>query len=105
MSRMVRKQIYIEEEQDAVLKEVAEEYGISQAELIRQALEREIVGRRRVRVRYPDAMRKKAFEELKRFSESRKALKTEASAGEGRGWTRAEIYEEREGRYDRKTGE
>ncbi len=104
MSRMVRKQIYIEEEQDAVLREVAEEYGISQAELIRQALEREIVVRRRVSIRYPDAMRKKALEELKRFSESRKSLETEVPAGEGRGWTRSEIYEEREGRYDREAG-
>ncbi len=105
MSRMVRKQIYIEEEQDAVLREVAEEYGISQAELIRQALEREIVGMRRAYFRYPEKIRKKAFEDLKKFSEARKALKVETGAGEGRGWTREEIYEERASRYDRKAGE
>ncbi len=99
MSRMVRKQIYIEEEQDAVLREVAEEYGISQAELIRQALEREIVGRRRVRVRYPDAMRKKAFEEFVRFVRSRESLPVE---GEAYKWNRQDAYEERESRYDRK---
>ena len=63
MSRMVRKQIYIEEEQDAALKEMAEEYGVSQAELIRQAVEQKIAGRRRVRVRYPEKIRKKALDE------------------------------------------
>ncbi len=101
MSRMVRKQIYIEEEQDAALREVAEEYGVSQAELIRQAVEQKIAGRRRVRVRYPEKIRKKALENLKKFSEARKALKVETGAQEGRGWTREEIYEERESRYER----
>ncbi len=104
MSRMVRKQIYIAEEQDAALREAAEAYGVSQAELIRQAIEKSLVGGRKVRVRYPKKMRKKAFEEFVRFSETRRSLYgKETPSQEGRGWTREEIYEERESRYGRET--
>ncbi len=104
MAKMVRKQIYIEKEQDEALREAAAAYGVSQAELIRQAIDRSLVGRRKVRVRYPDKMRRKAFEEFVRFSEARRALYgSEESPQNGRGWTREEIYEERESRYDRKT--
>lgn len=38
MGRMVRKQIYIEEEQDALLKEIARERRVSEAEVIRDCL-------------------------------------------------------------------
>ena len=39
MTRMVRKQIYIAEEQEALLKREAERTGASEAEIIRQALD------------------------------------------------------------------
>jgi len=42
MSRMVRKQIYIEPEQEALLKRLTRLSGISEAELIRQAIEHQI---------------------------------------------------------------
>ncbi len=99
MSRMVRKQIYIEEEQDAVLKEMAAEYGVSQAELIRRAIERAVTGRGRVRVRYPEKIRRKALEDFLRFARSRASL---PSGGEAYKWNRQDAYEERESRYDRK---
>ncbi len=38
MSTRVRKQIYIEPEQEAVLKRISNERGISEAEIIRQAI-------------------------------------------------------------------
>jgi hypothetical protein len=38
MSRMVRKQIYLQPEQDALLKQGADELGISAADLIRRCL-------------------------------------------------------------------
>ena len=40
MARMVRKQIVIEPEQESALARLAEERGVSQSELIRQAVDR-----------------------------------------------------------------
>jgi hypothetical protein len=37
MRRMVRKQVYIEPEQDALLKRRAAQLGVTEAELIRRA--------------------------------------------------------------------
>jgi len=41
MSNMVRKQIYINRRQQALLKRLSEQRGISEAEIIRQAIDRE----------------------------------------------------------------
>ena len=38
MTRMVRKQIYIEAEQEQLLKQRARELGVSEAELIRRGI-------------------------------------------------------------------
>ncbi len=42
MSSMVRKQIYIQKSQQERLKKVAEARGVSEAEIIRRALEMEL---------------------------------------------------------------
>jgi hypothetical protein len=42
MSQMVRKQIYIYKRQEAQLKKISEAQGISEAEIIRSALDREV---------------------------------------------------------------
>ena len=39
MSDLVRKQMYITKSQDLLLKEKAKEYGMKEAELVRQALD------------------------------------------------------------------
>lgn len=39
MATKVRKQIYIDAEQEAVLKQLAKDKGISEAEIIRQAID------------------------------------------------------------------
>lgn len=41
MSEMVRKQIYISRRQQAMIKRLAEARGLSEAEVIRQAIDRE----------------------------------------------------------------
>jgi len=41
MARMVRKQVYIEDRQEALLKRLAQATGATQAELIRQAIDRQ----------------------------------------------------------------
>lgn len=40
MAPKVRKQIYLDPEQEAILKQVAKDTGVSEAEVIRQAIER-----------------------------------------------------------------
>ena len=40
MSKMVRKQVYIESKQESRLKRMARELGLSEAELIRQGINR-----------------------------------------------------------------
>lgn len=42
MARMIRKQIYLRPSQDRLLKEMAGKTGISEAECIREALERHL---------------------------------------------------------------
>ena len=46
MTQMVRKQIYIDKRQRAQLKRVAKARGTSEAELIRQAINRQLVNGR-----------------------------------------------------------
>jgi hypothetical protein len=41
MTRMVRKQVYIEPRQEALLKRLARETGTAEAEIIRQAIDRQ----------------------------------------------------------------
>jgi hypothetical protein len=41
MTRMVRKQVYIEPRQEALLKQLARETGATEADLIRQAIDRQ----------------------------------------------------------------
>jgi hypothetical protein len=106
MSRMVRKQVYIEPRQDEMLKRRARELGVSEAELIRRAIE-EASGAPHDR----EAERLAALEELKGFMLRRRAWHEAKSFIEqrmgivapqtGRGWTRDELYEERLARYSR----
>ena len=44
VAKKVRKQVYVEERQERRLRRIAESRGISQAEIIRNALERETAG-------------------------------------------------------------
>ena len=92
MSVMVRKQIYIEPRQDRLLKQWADETGKSEAEILRQALDRWLESEQQRREAQA------AWEEERRFIESRIA---EGPVPGGRTWTREELYEERLNRHDR----
>ncbi|MBM3935091.1 MAG: hypothetical protein FJ319_12470 [SAR202 cluster bacterium] len=82
---MVRKQIYIEPEHEEILKRRSKELGISEAELIRRAIESVGGGAARV---YSD---KDAWQEEIDFMNERRKM----PAGRVRTWTREDIYEER----------
>lgn len=92
MTAMVRKQIYIPRRQDILIKRLSETKGLSEAEIIRQAIEREI-NRELFDI---DTSAKSAWDEIMQFIEERKAS---AEPGEPVQWNREEIYAERENRW------
>jgi hypothetical protein len=90
---MVRKQIYIEPEQEEYLKRRAETLGISEAEIIRRKLsapERPGISKPR---------NPKAWQEELAFIKRR--AKELPALNKPRTWTREELYEERLGRFSR----
>jgi hypothetical protein len=88
MNRMVRKQIYIESEQDARLKERARELGLTESEVIRRAIDEALSGT----LRRSRAI--EAWDAALEFARARVNLPGAGSGG-GRGWTREELYDER----------
>ncbi|MGD1993699.1 MAG: hypothetical protein PVI59_10945 [Anaerolineae bacterium] len=83
MTTMVRKQVYIEPQQDELLKQWAEETGRTEAAIVREALDRWLASeqqRREAQV---------AWEEERDFIESHMA---EGPAVGGRAWTREELH-------------
>lgn len=92
MTVMIRKQIYIPRRQDILIKRLSETRGISEAEVIRQAIEHEISRE----LTDPDLNRLSAWEQLMEFVEERKA---KAQPSEPYRWNREEIYAERENRW------
>ena len=94
MAEMVRKQIYVEERHERLLKRISKARGVSEAELIRQAIERETVGEKPLLA--PD---QEAWDEILRFAKSRKALRPSVRPYR---WNRQDAYEGRERRFARR---
>jgi len=93
MTQMVRKQIYIQKRQQAVLKRLARARGVSEAELIRQAIDHHVSAG--TRSAQPDP---EAWEKAHRFM---LALQARGPLhGQPRNWKREDLYEERLSRYD-----
>ena len=83
MSKMIRKQVYIEPEQETLLKRLSREQGLTQAELIRSGILR-LSSR-------SDVITDITFwEEEKRFIRS--LMKKEALKSKRR-WKREDLYE------------
>ena len=94
MAEMVRKQIYIQERHERLLKRISRARGVSEAELIRQAIERETVGERPLLT--PD---QEAWDKVLRFAKSRRVLHPSTRPYR---WNRLDAYEEREKRFTRR---
>ena len=92
MSEMVRKTIYITPRQAEMIKRLAQLRGVSEAEIIRQAIDRMIEGLEPFAAQDDHS----AWEELAKFAEERTNL---GITGEPYRWNRQEIYEERESRW------
>lgn len=98
MSVMVRKQVYIKPRQDAMLKQLAKARKVSEAELIRQALDQQISESQGLTLP-PDPA---AWEQAYQFMRDLHAQGPVED--QGRTWTREKIYEERLSRYGRDSG-
>jgi hypothetical protein len=84
MSRMVRKQVYIEAEQEKLLKRRARELGVTEAELVRRGIDQ---------IARPGAwlpLDPKAWEEAKSVIRERMRLRVPQT---GRTWTREELHD------------
>ena len=92
MSEMIRKQIYIHKRQEILLKRLARARGLSEAEIVRRAIEREASGNSP----QPLAADGSAWDEILEFVAGRKAL---GSQGEPYYWDRQDAHQERENRY------
>jgi hypothetical protein len=92
MPRLVRKQIYIESRQDALLKEKSRLLRTTEAEIIREAIDRQMAS---VRLDVRDL---RAWEREKAFIAKRMA---KGLAPGTRRWKREDAYEERLMRYGR----
>jgi hypothetical protein len=94
MTQMVRKQIYIKKRQKAQLQRAAKTHGMSEAELIRQAIDQRLAGGTKGLPRDPEAWQRALA--LMRSLQAQGPLPNRS-----RKWTRDELYEERESRFER----
>jgi len=96
MKNMVRKQIYIQKSQEERLKRAAEARGISEAEIIRRALENELK-RAGYRLAYDSDAMKRLHKAM--LAQDKKPPVPKKK----RDWKREDLYEERMKRYDRRS--
>ena len=94
MPRMIRKQIYIESRQDNGLKKQARDLGVTEAEVIRRAIDHQMTS---VRLSIRDL---KSWEREKAFIIKRM---TKGRVPRSRQWKRENTYEERLMRYGRQS--
>lgn len=84
MPAKVRKQIYLDADQERLLRRLSGNTGLAEAEIIRRALDQHLDGLERA------ARREKAWREARGFIE--KWMRKPAAPG-GRSWKRAGLYE------------
>ena len=85
MTRMVRKQVYIREDQESRLKRASKELGVTESELIRRGVDQATAGALKG-PRDPAS-----WEEFMAFARKRAKIKVPQT---GRTWTRDELYED-----------
>jgi hypothetical protein len=95
MSDMVRKQIYIYRRQEVLLKKLAKARQLSEAYIIREAIDRETLGTTNSMIPQESS----ALQELIDFALSRRNL---GETGEPYQWRREDAYEERMQRWDKR---
>jgi hypothetical protein len=94
MAQMIRKQVYIQPRQQGILKRLARMHGVTEAEIVRRAIDRE-ASTESVHAGWFDPT---AWEEARAF------ILSFFARGPVRGrrtWKREDAYEERSNRYGR----
>ena len=95
---MIRKQIYIEDRQQEAIRAIAKSRGVSEAEVIREAID----GRRgQESIRQPLDL--SAWRRAVKLMRSLRPKKGAAKSGAPGRWNRSELYEGRLSRYGRDT--
>jgi hypothetical protein len=94
-SSMIRKQLYITREQERILKDRAREEGLTEAEIVREALDRHL--RHKSSLLIPEH-RRQALEKLLAMSEE---VARRHRFPKGYKFNRVELYAEREDRWSR----
>ena len=97
MERMIRKQVYIEPRQEAILKRIAKEEGVTEAEVVREAIELKSQASaassldRRARSGPESAWSdRQAWREAKAFMLE---LAAQGPVAGGRAWTREDLHD------------
>lgn len=85
MSELIRKQLYITKQQEQLLKKKAATFNISEAEIVREALDSHTSA-----VSYPRKFQEKWLEERKFIEEKRKGSKNDLPVKK---WKRDELYD------------
>jgi hypothetical protein len=92
MAQMVRKQVYIEPRHEAILKRLARVWGVTEAEIIRRAIDNE------------ESAAPSAIYDLTAWEQEKAFIVEWVAAGPlpgSRQWRREDAYEERLSRYGR----
>ncbi len=84
---VVRKQLYLREDQDALLKQRARELGVSEAEVVRRALDRFLAS--------PEEDQRAPEEAVLRFLDLAEEVQKHHRFPEGWHFRREEVYQER----------
>ncbi len=88
MGRMIRKQVYIEPEHEERLKRRAQQWGVTESELIRRGIEHV------TRAPRQPVKDEQAWQDFLAFARSRAELPIAGTGGD-RGWTREDLYDDR----------
>lgn len=91
-TQMVRKQIYIQRRQEAMLKRLSQTLGVSEAEIIRRAIEHVLSGNA---VQHAP----RSTEALDQFIQAALSRRADDITRKPYHWDRQELYEERESRW------
>jgi hypothetical protein len=92
MTRMIRKQIYIQKRQQLQLRRLARARGVSEAEFIRQAIDQQVM----LGMKTTGPRDSEALGALIRFALARRQLEV---TGRPYRWNREDAYADRAGRY------
>ena len=92
MAQMIRKQVYIEPRHEAILKRLARALGVTEAEIIRRAIDNQ------------ESAAPSVIYDLTAWEQEKAFIAEWVAAGPlagGRRWRREDAYEERLSRYGR----